>query len=120
MNRVKRDAQPSAGTVLEFWKNAGPKQWFAKDAGFDKRFRDAFYTAHFYAARRELEHWSAAPDSALALLILLDQYPRNAFRGTAHMFATDPLARFYARQMIDGGMDRQVAADLRIFCYLPF
>ncbi|MCT8953196.1 DUF924 family protein [Pseudomonas lundensis] len=106
--------------VIEFWKNAGPKQWFAKDAGFDKRFRDAFYTAHFYAARRELEHWSAAPDSALALLILLDQYPRNAFRGTAHMFATDPLARFYARQMIDGGMDRQVAADLRIFCYLPF
>lgn len=106
--------------VIEFWKQAGPKQWFAKDQAFDRLFGDTFHTAHFQAARRELEHWIAEPQGALALLILLDQYPRNTFRGTAHMFATDPLARFYARQMIDAGLDRQVDASLRAFCYLPF
>lgn len=56
----------------------------------------------------------------LALLILLDQYPRNAFRGSAHMFATDPLARLYAQRMVDAGLDQQVEPSLRAFCYLPF
>lgn len=60
------------------------------------------------------------PEGALALLILLDQYPRNTFRGTAHMFATDPLARVYAARMIDEGMDRLIDPALRAFCYLPF
>ena len=59
-------------------------------------------------------------EGALALLILLDQYPRNTFRGTAHMFATDPLARVYAARMIDAGMDRLIDPALRAFCYLPF
>ncbi|RYD72775.1 MAG: DUF924 domain-containing protein, partial [Verrucomicrobiaceae bacterium] len=57
---------------------------------------------------------------ALALLILLDQYPRNAFRGTAHMFATDPLARLYAQRMVDAGLDALIEPELRAFCYLPF
>ena len=54
------------------------------------------------------------------MLILLEQYPGNAFGGTAHMFATDPLARVYARQMIDAGLDKHIDASLRLFCYLPF
>ncbi|MFP3517717.1 DUF924 family protein [Pseudomonas sp. SIMBA_077] len=112
------DTSPHA--VIEFWKQAGPKQWFAKDEAFDKRFREGFYTAHFKAAKRELEHWLSEPQSALALLLLLDQYPRNAFRGTAHMFATDPLARFYAHQVIEAGQDQQIDMALRGFCYLPF
>lgn len=53
-------------------------------------------------------------------MVLLDQYPRNAFRGTAHMFATDSLARFYARKMVDAGLDKQIDKGLRTFCYLPF
>lgn len=72
------------------------------------------------AARRELEGWLDSAQGALALLILLDQYPRNAFRGTAHMFATDPLARLYAHRMVDAGLDQQVEPALRAFCYLPF
>lgn len=112
------DTTPQA--VIEFWKQAGPKHWFAKDEAFDKRFRDTFYAAHFKAARCELEHWLSEPDSALALLLLLDQYPRNAFRGTAHMFATDPLARFYANKVIEAGLDQQIDITLRGFCYLPF
>lgn len=110
----------SAEAVIAFWKQAGPKRWFAKDEGFDRDFRDRFNAAHMQAARRELEDWLTTADGALALLILLDQYPRNAFRGTAHMFATDPLARFYARTMVDAGLDQQVEPQLRAFCYLPF
>jgi uncharacterized protein (DUF924 family) len=111
-------ATPQA--VVEFWRQAGPKRWFAKDEAFDKQFRDAFHTAHWQAARRELEGWMASPEGALALLLLLDQYPRNTFRGTAHMFATDPLARSYARQMVEAGMDKLIETSLRAFCYLPF
>ena len=110
----------SAEAVIEFWKQAGPKRWFAKDDGFDTVFRDTFYATHMQAARRELEDWLASAHGALALLILLDQYPRNAFRGTAHMFATDPLARLYAHRIVDAGLDQQVESELRAFCYLPF
>ena len=110
----------SAEAVIAFWKQAGPKRWFAKAEGFDRDFRDRFNAAHMQAARRELEDWLTTADGALALLILLDQYPRNAFRGTAHMFATDPLARLYARKMVDAGLDQQVEPQLRAFCYLPF
>ena len=114
------DLQATPQAVIEFWKQAGPKHWFAKDEAFDSVFRETFYGAHFQAARRELEHWMEQPEGALALLLLLDQYPRNSFRATAHMFATDPLARFYARRMIDAGMDKDVDVSLSLFCYLPF
>ena len=107
-------------TVIDFWRHAGPKRWFAKDEVFDATFRDTFHTTHLQAARRELESWLDSAEGTLALLILLDQYPRNAFRGTAHMFATDPLARLYAQRMVDAGLDRQVEPALRAFCYLPF
>lgn len=106
--------------VIDFWRDAGSKRWFAKDAQFDQDFRERFLTLHLAAARRELHSWAGEARSALALLILLDQFPRNAFRGTAHMFATDPLACHYARQMIDAGLDAQVEDDLQQFCYLPF
>ncbi len=113
------NGQP-AEAVIEFWKQAGPKRWFTKDDAFDAAFRDTFYATHMQAARRELEGWLDSAPGALALLILLDQYPRNAFRGTAHMFATDPLARLYARRMVDAGLDQLIEPELRAFCYLPF
>lgn len=107
-------------SVIDFWQQAGPKRWFAKDDAFDATFRETFHATHLQAARRELEGWLDSAQGALALLILLDQYPRNAFRGTAHMFATDPLARLYAHRMVDAGLDQQVEPALRAFCYLPF
>ncbi|QHF47991.1 hypothetical protein PspS35_17165 [Pseudomonas sp. S35] len=107
-------------SVIDFWKNAGPQRWFAKDDAFDTTFRDTFHTTHLQAARLELDSWQASAEGALALLILLDQYPRNAFRGTAHMFATDPLARLYAHRMVDAGLDQRIEPALRAFCYLPF
>src|SRR5688572_16818138 len=75
-------APADAVAVVTFWREAGPAQWFAKDAEFDIRFRERFLALHEAAARGELRGWLATPDGALALLILLDQYPRNAFRGT--------------------------------------
>ena len=110
----------TAKSVIDFWQTAGPKRWFAKDEAFDTVFRDTFHSAHLQAARRELESWLDSAQGALALLILLDQYPRNAFRGTAHMFATDPLARLYARHLVQAGQDQLIEPALRAFCYLPF
>jgi uncharacterized protein (DUF924 family) len=114
---MSTDITPSA--VVAFWKEAGPKMWFAKEDAFDARFRERFEAAHFAAARRELDHWAETPEGSLALLILLDQFPRNCFRGTGHAFATDPLARHFATMALDAGQDRLVENDLRRFFYLP-
>ena len=109
-----------AAEVVAFWRNAGPDRWFTKDEKFDAEFRSGFLEWHLSAARRELDHWLGHPESALALILLLDQFPRNCFRDTAHMFATDPLARYFAREMIAVGHDKAVAPELRVFIYLPF
>ncbi|HLL09669.1 MAG TPA: DUF924 family protein [Rubrivivax sp.] len=112
--------QTTAEDVLSFWREAGPARWFAKDEAFDAHFRDRFQAAHVAAARRELDSWAATATGSLALLILLDQFPRNSYRGSAHMYATDGLARHFARRALDAGHDAQVEAALRSFCYLPF
>jgi uncharacterized protein (DUF924 family) len=65
--------------VVAFWREAGPDRWFAKDPAFDARFRERFLDLHLAAARRELDDWCAGAQGMLA--ILLDRYPRNAFRG---------------------------------------
>lgn len=105
--------------VLAFWRDAGPQRWFSRDDAFDARFRERFLDAHHAAARRELDAWADNADGVLALLILLDQLPRNAFRDTAHMFATDPLALMFAKRAIAAGLDRAVPEDLRAFVYMP-
>ena len=106
--------------VIAFWKAAGPKKWFARDAVFDAEFRRRFESAHIAAARRELDDWMETPNGALALLILLDQFPRNAFRGSAHAFATDPLALSFARQAVNRGHHREFDPALANFILLPF
>lgn len=110
----------NANNVIQFWRAAGPEAWFAKDDDFDARFKDFCLDLHMQAAARGLDHWSGTAEGALALLILLDQLPRNAFRGTAHMFATDPLARMIAEKAIAAGQDMQIESLLRGFFYLPF
>jgi uncharacterized protein (DUF924 family) len=110
----------TAAQVLAFWREAGPRKWFSKDAAFDAEIRKRFEAPHFAAARRELDGWADTAEGALALLILLDQFPRNMYRGTAHAFATDPLARTIARALVASGGDRTLADDVRFFAYLPF
>ncbi|MFD0740267.1 DUF924 family protein [Lysobacter koreensis] len=110
----------TAHDVVEFWRQAGPGHWFARDAAFDTQCESRFLQPHYAAARRECEHWMDDAHGALALLILLDQIPRNVFRGHAHAYATDPLARHYAARAVVAGFDREVEASLRVFFYLPF
>ncbi len=106
--------------IVEAWREAGLERWFAVDSLFDERMRLSFQADHFAAARDELSPWANEPESALALLILLDQIPRNIFRGTAHMFATDALALRSARQFLSAGYDQMFEPDLRLLFYLPF
>ncbi|WP_411833274.1 DUF924 family protein [Pseudoxanthomonas mexicana] len=106
--------------VTGFWREAGYARWFSRDDAFDAAFRQRFGDAHFRAARRELEAWMDDAEGALALVLLLDQYPRNCFRGSAHSYATDGLARHYAARAVEAGFDAQVEAALKIFFYLPF
>ncbi|MBT2302870.1 DUF924 family protein [Variovorax paradoxus] len=111
---------PSAHDVATFWTEAGPQRWFAKDEAFDAEFKSRFEAAHHAAATGALDAWAVDAEGALALLVLLDQFPRNAWRNSGHMFATDGKARAVARAAIATGLDRQIEAALRPFFYLPF
>ncbi|MBN8910757.1 MAG: DUF924 family protein [Rhizobiales bacterium] len=110
----------TAAEVVAFWRDAGPDRWFAKDDAFDQRFRTQCQALYESAARGDLDSWAATSEGALALVLLLDQFPRNCFRGTARMFATDALARRLASAAIAAGHDTAVEPDLRVFFYLPF
>lgn len=87
---------------------------------FDALVRARLGRLHEAAASGALDHWGATPEGALALLILLDQAPRNIFRGTPRAFATDPLALAIAEVAVDRGLDRRVPKTMRWFFYLPF
>ncbi len=110
----------NALSVTKFWRDAGPDAWFEKNDAFDAAFRESFLDLHYAAARRECDDWSDHAEGSLALMILLDQFPRNCFRGTGHMFATDPLARHFAGKAIAAGHDMALDAEIRVFLYLPY
>jgi len=110
----------SADDILEFWRGAGPQRWFRHDQAFDGEIRGRFLATHEAAARGELDDWQQTPTGALALLILLDQFPRNMFRGGPRAFATDLRARAVAGSALAHGFERHVAASERQFFYLPF
>jgi uncharacterized protein (DUF924 family) len=109
----------SAGQIVHFWEEAGPEKWFAKDEAFDVDIRSRFFGLHESAARCELAEWETSAEGALALLLLLDQFPRNLFRNSAHAFATDALARRIASEALEAGFDWHVGEALRAFFYLP-
>lgn len=111
---------PPARDIVDFWRNAGPERWFAKNEAFDAEFGGRFLAAHEAAARGDLDHWAHDAEGALALLVLLDQFPRNTWRGNARMLATDAKALAIARQAIESGLDLKAGEDLRRFFYLPF
>lgn len=110
----------SAAEVVAFWRDAGQVKWFNGGPAFDTDCRERFQAAHLSAARGELVDWLNDAESSLALLILLDQIPRNIYRDSGHAFATDGLARRYAREAIKAGHDAHCEASLRGFFYLPF
>jgi uncharacterized protein (DUF924 family) len=94
--------------------------WFTADPQFDQEIRDRFTSDYQLAAQRKLMNWQELPRSGLALVILLDQFPRNMFRGDPRAFATDPLAREVATVLVERVTDRQLLPVERMFVYLPF
>ncbi|MDX2270381.1 MAG: DUF924 family protein [Cyanobacteriota bacterium] len=94
--------------------------WFAKDPEFDQTLRRQFLDTYHQAAAGHLQTWQASPTSALALILLLDQLPRNIFRQTPQAFATDPQALAVAEQMVGTGWDQALVPVQRWFVYLPF
>lgn len=111
----------SAHDIVDYWRDAGlRKRWFSKDPAFDADFKSRFEAAHHAAARGELDGWPATAEGALALVILLDQFPRNAYRDSGRMFATDGKALAIADAAIAAGLDMAFDADLRSFFYMPF
>ena len=106
--------------VLDFWFGAGPKKWFSRDAAFDAAITERFMPGYEAAAAGKLSDWEQSAEGALALLILLDQFPRNMFRGSARSFATDAAALAIARRAVERGFDRQLPLPKRNFFYMPF
>jgi uncharacterized protein (DUF924 family) len=111
--------------ILEFWFGDGSdpaheRRWFAQDATFDQACRTGFLADHERAAAGELKSWKDSPSAALALILLLDQFPRNIFRGTPRAFATDLEARATAGDAIARGFDLALPPVRRPFIYMPF
>ena len=106
--------------ILAFWREAGRDGWYKRNDAFDADVRSRFLATWHKAAAGELASWEASDDGALALTIVLDQFPRNMFRQDAQTFASDALAREVAGRAIDRGVDARTDPLLREFLYLPF
>jgi len=114
--------------ILDFW--FGPptdpdyghyrQAWFIKDRAFDERIRQRFYSDYEKAAAGNYDHWKTTPTEAVALLLLLDQFPRNLFRGDSRSFATDSQALAIAQHLVNTGADKTLIAAQRFFIYVPF
>ena len=122
------ETNPRAKDILNFWfgepENADygkpRKVWFTKDTKFDEEVRSRFSTDYENAAAGNLDSWKASPENCLALIILLDQFPRNMFRGEGRSFATDDKALSVARHAVELGFDKQMIPVKRWFIYLPY
>jgi len=117
-----------ATALIDFWfgppgspTRFGQREvWFKADPAFDVQCRAQFGTLRERAAAGACADWALEAEPCLALVLLLDQFPRNLFRGTAQAFATDAKAREAARTALGGGFDRSLPASWRQFIYLPF
>ena len=118
--------QSTSAEVLLFWfgpaseRGKPQKHWFVKDAAFDREVRGRFLPLYGEAAAGKLAHLKETAADCLALIVLLDQFPRNMFRGTARAFATDAVALETARHAVARGFDCALLPVERLFVYLPF
>ncbi len=124
-----RDMPEAAQAVLDFWFalpgapewNVSRRVWFAKSDVFDAEIRARFLSLWQAACDGADDDWSITPAGACARIVLLDQFPRNMFRGDPRSFATDGRALALAHRMLDNGWDRQLPTPWhRMFCHLPF
>lgn len=113
--------KPTPENIVGFWRDTvGPKRWFVQDKALDAEIKQRFRTVWELAKAGKLKAWEERADSVLALLLVLDQFPRNMFRGKAKAFATDSQARKVAVRAITCGFDLLWPVDLRAFFYLPY
>src|SRR5262245_61176744 len=114
-------SQDWVSDVLKFWfEEAQSEQWFKKDPDFDANIRRRFLALHEVLAANTGEALFADARTALASVIVLDQMPRNMFRGTARAFESDRQALWVAQGAVAKGFDTQLGKDERMFLYLPF
>ena len=114
------EAHVAPADILAFWRDAGPDRWYTPDDAFDAEVRRRFLGLWQSAAAGELSAWEASDDGALALVIVLDQFPRNLFRDDIRTYASDALARAVAQRAVSRGVDARIDPALREFLYLPF
>ena len=120
-----RDTESVTNAILTFWFGEGDEhglrraQWFKKDDAFDEQIRQRFLGSYEAGAAGTLAHWQADAGTCLALIVLLDQFPRNMFRGSPRAFAADALACDAARVALAKGFDREMKPVERQFVYLP-
>jgi|GEM_PF-206620 len=116
-----RTAETLPADVLEFWLSGTTrKYWFNATEAFDREIRERFLETWRAAERGELSHWESSPEGAVALTIVLDQFPLNLFRGRPEAFSTEARAREVAGRAIDRGLDRELDGAHKGFLYLPF
>lgn len=115
------DSVPAAAReLLTFWfEETDPELWFKKNEEFDATCRTRFGAVQERAARGELAHWKDSPEGCVALVIALDQLPRNFYRGDGRAFATDEAARDVLRHALDKGLDQGLPWRWRQFLYMP-
>ena len=106
--------------ILGFWWDSGPEKWFARSDAFDEDLRRRFLEDVEAAACGALDHWIEAPDAALALILLLDQFPRNLYRQSAQAFASDAKALAMAEEALERGYPQRFPKQGRSFFYMPF
>ena len=109
-----------AEDILEFWSSAGAESWYLQSAELDGQIRERYEAAWSDALAGKYSHWQLEARSALALVILLDQFPRNMFRNNKNSFASDRMARCVANKAIGRNFDQQIEGAMRQFFYLPF
>jgi uncharacterized protein (DUF924 family) len=106
--------------ILSFWRDAGHERWYRRYDAFDTEVRARYLDLWRKAAAGELSSWKTTDNGALALTIVLDQFPRNMFRDDPLTYSTDLLAREVAARAIDRGADQRIEPALLEFLYMPF
>ena len=106
--------------ILKFWFGLDSKQWWKADPELDHRIKQDFLKLWFEKRQLPAEHFLTDPLTALAAVVMFDQFPRNMFRGNAEQFATDPLALAIAKGAVDRGFDDELQPKERGFLYMPF
>ena len=105
--------------ILKFWFGEHKDKWFVKDPSFDAEIKKRFLPIYHSAISKKLDHWIENEESALALIILLDQFPRNMFRGKKEMYSSDDLALYYTGIALDKNLDQSLSDEEKLFLYLP-